>query len=287
MDPEIHTREQYEASLRNRGYAPALINRALAAFDAEQPVTQPLASATAQPTQPMVNSMPNMGGLEQQSMADRFQQQMARTQPQMQAQMQPKVGPDMPQLAQMIGGDAQPPSLEADVQQYYAGAQKAEEDRFAKQREAIQSMYGGPSTSQMLFAMSRALLAPRQFTGFGGTMGKIAGAFGDIDQQRQTAEQKRAEALLALENSYGSRMSDMGGERIKSRIELAKIRADEDEARRKAAAPKIQLDQQGNIREVPATVQRPRTRAEYEALPVGTYYVIPSGPNAGQIVPKT
>lgn len=223
MDPEIHTREQYEASLRNRGYAPALINRALAAFDAEQPVTQPLASATAQPTQPMVNSMPNMGGLEQQSMADRFQQQMARTQPQMQAQMQPKVGPDMPQLAQMIGGDAQPPSLEADVQQYYAGAQKAEEDRFAKQREAIQSMYGGPSTSQMLFAMSRALLAPRQFTGFGGTMGKIAGAFGDIDQQRQTAEQKRAEALLALENSYGSRMSDMGGERIKSRIELAKL----------------------------------------------------------------
>ena len=137
---------------------------------------------------------------------------------------------------------AQPPSLEADVQQYYAGAEKAEADRFAKQREAIQSMYGGPSTSQMLFAMSRALLAPRQFTGFGGTMGKIAGAFGDIDQQQDSAERKRAEALLALENSYGSRMSDMGGERIKSRIDLAKIRADEDEARRKAAEPKYDID---------------------------------------------
>lgn len=256
MSYQNMTQAEYDNALRALG--PEEMAKLVKAFGTKvdgmpaPQVTQPLASAMPTQTQPMVNDMQNTGGLS-----------MATAQP------------------------AQPPSLEADVQQYYAGAEKAEADRFAKQREAIQSMYGGPSTSQMLFALSRALLAPRQFTGFGGTMGKIAGAFGDIDQQQDSAERKRAEALLALENSYGSRMSDMGGERLKSRIELAKIRADEDEARRKAAAPKIQLDQQGNIREVPATVQRPRTRAEYEALPVGTYYVIPSGPNAGQIVPKT
>lgn len=211
MSYQNMTQAQYDEALRALG--PEEMAKLVATFGTRvdgrpaPQVTQPLASAMPTQTQPMVNDMQNTGGLS-----------MATAQP------------------------AQPPSLEADVQQYYAGAQKAEADRFAKQREAIQSMYGGPSTSQMLFALSRALLAPRQFTGFGGTMGKIAGAFGDIDQQQDSAERKRAEALLALENSYGSRMSDMGGERLKSRLELAKIRADEDEARRKAAEPKYDID---------------------------------------------
>jgi hypothetical protein len=285
MGPEIQTREQYEAFLRNKGYAPAMINRALATFDAEQQqqVTQPLAAATTQPTQPMVNGMQNMGGLEQQSMADRFQQQMVRTQPQMQQQMMPPM-PQMPQMPQMA-----PPQgdLSARVQAYEADALRATEDRFARQREAIEKMYGGPSTSDTLFALSRALLAPRQFTGFGGTMGKIAGAFGDISQERQSAERKRAEALLNLESSYGKDTLGLRGANLDREIKLSEYQAKQAEAARKAAEPKIQLDQMGNIREVPATVARPRTRAEYDALPVGTYYVVPDGPKAGQIVPKT
>jgi hypothetical protein len=132
--------------------------------------------------------------------------------------------------------------LSARVQAYEADALRSTEDRFARQREAIEKMYGGPSTSDTLFALSRALLAPRQFTGFGGTMGKIAGAFGDISQERQSAERKRAEALLNLESSYGDKTMGMRGENLDREIKLSEFEAKQAEAVRKAAEPNYRFN---------------------------------------------
>lgn len=133
-------------------------------------------------------------------------------------------------------------SLRARAVAQEASARARAEDRFAKQQEMIQTMYGGPTTSETLFALSRALLAPRQFTGFGGTMGKIAGAFGDIDQQRRAAEQKRAEAQMLLQSSSDDRMAGIEKDSLSSQIELAEIGARYEEALRKAGEAKYDLN---------------------------------------------
>jgi hypothetical protein len=210
MSYQNMTQAQYDEALRALG--PEEMAKLVATFGTRvngmpaPQVTQPLAAAM--PPQPMANNMQNTGGLT-----------MATAQPQ------------MPQ------GD-----LSARVQAYEADALRATEDRFARQREAIEKMYGGPSTSDTLFALSRALLAPRQFTGFGGTMGKIAGAFGDISQERQSAERKRAEALLNLENSYGDKTMGMRGENLDREIKMAEFQAKQEAAARKAAEPKYDID---------------------------------------------
>jgi hypothetical protein len=79
-------------------------------------------------------------------------------------------------------------------------------------------------------------------------------------------------------------MGRMGAtdEEIKSALALQKLKA----AYTKAGQPSIQLDSTGKLREVPKRVHRPKTPAEYAAIPVGEYYVVPSGPDAGTIVPK-
>lgn len=114
-------------------------------------------------------------------------------------------------------------SLRARVAAQEASARARAEDRFAKQQEMIQTMYGGPTTSETLFALSRALLAPRQFTGFGSTLGKISGAFGDIDQQRRAAQQKRAEAQMLLQSSSDDRMEGLEKDSLSNQIKLAEI----------------------------------------------------------------
>jgi hypothetical protein len=46
------------------------------------------------------------------------------------------------------------------------------------------------------------------------------------------------------------------------------------------------LDAKGALREIPNEVHRPKNKAEYEAIPLGEYYVVPSGPDAGKVIPK-
>ena len=133
-------------------------------------------------------------------------------------------------------------SLRARVAEQEASARTRAEDRFAKQQEMIQTMYGGPTTSETLFALSRALLAPRQFTGFGSTLGKISGAFGDIDQQRRAAQQKRAEAQMLLQSSSADRIEGLEKDSLSNQIELAGIGARYEEALRKAGEAKYDLD---------------------------------------------
>ena len=74
--------------------------------------------------------------------------------------------------------------------------------QFESGQQRINEMYAGPSTSSQLFALSRALLAPRRFKGFAGTMQNVSQALGQIGEQRETAAQRRAEALARLQESY-------------------------------------------------------------------------------------
>lgn len=200
-----------------------------------RPVTMPLQPAMPTPTPtgaPTMNTtMPQQGAL------------TAVAQPPMQMPAAPAATGGLGMAAPQPMGDLGP--LQARVAAQEASARTRAEDRFAKQQEMLQTMYGGPTTSETLFALSRALLAPRQFTGFGSTLGKISGAFGDIDQQRRAAQQKRAEAQMLLQSSSDDRMEDLEKDSLSNQIKLAEITA---RYKDRVKPERASVDTLGNIR---------------------------------------
>lgn len=162
----------------------------------------------------------------------------------------------------------------------------AREAQFKAAQDRIAQMYGGPSQSQMLFALSQALLSPRKYSGFAGTMYNVSQALGGIGKAQEDANRKRAEAEFELKQAYDTGASNDELEALKLRYQLVKEANDVAAAQAKANQPTIQLDQLGNIREVPKKVHKPMTKEQYDAIPVGEYYVVPKGPDAGKIVPK-
>lgn len=109
--------------------------------------------------------------------------------------------------------------------------------RFEDSQRRINEMYGGPSTSQSLFALSRALLAPRRYKGFGGTMYNVTQALEGIGQQREAADQKRAEALARLQESYDERMAGTRTDALNAQIKLLEMRGEQEAAAAKARQP--------------------------------------------------
>jgi hypothetical protein len=114
--------------------------------------------------------------------------------------------------------------------------------------------------------------------GFGGVLSNVMPVFQQFEKDKRAAEEARASDMEKL----GLARLGVGDAEIKTALNLQELRA----RYLAAGQPDIQLDQQGNIREVPKTVYRPTTDAEYAALPIGAFYVVPSGPEAGKIIPK-
>jgi hypothetical protein len=96
----------------------------------------------------------------------------------------------------------------------YFGAMEAESTALQKQAANRQKQFeaaeaairekrfGAPTTSEQLFALGAALLAPRRYTGFAGTLDKIAPVFGQMDQLQRSAAAQRADALEKLRREY-------------------------------------------------------------------------------------
>jgi hypothetical protein len=97
-----------------------------------------------------------------------------------------------------LGDQAKLPGLLQSLYQQQMGALTQQEASDRKRFEAgearIRERNRGPSQSEQLFMLSKALLAPRKYTGIGGTIGKISGAFSDIsDAERKAREQRDAQ----------------------------------------------------------------------------------------------
>lgn len=75
-------------------------------------------------------------------------------------------------------------------------------ERFEAAKAVIEDRYRGPTQSEQLFMLSKALLAPRDYRGLGGTIGKISGAFSDISDVERKAREQRTAQLAALQNQY-------------------------------------------------------------------------------------
>ena len=188
-----------------------------------------------------------------------------------------------------LGDQAKLPGL---LQSLYGQQMRAlaqQEDSAKKRFEAgearIKERNQGPTQSEQLFMLSKALLAPRDYRGFAGTVGKISGAFSDISDVERKAREQRDAQLAALQESYAREAAGFGVDRAKTAADLVKTAAPMFKKSTKAPF-RYDLDAKGAVREIPNEVHRPKNRAEYEAIPLGEYYVVPSGPDAGKVIPK-
>lgn len=104
-------------------------------------------------------------------------------------------------------------------------AEQSAKDRFEKGQARIAERNQGPSQSEQLFMLSKALLAPRKYRGFAGTIGKISGALGDISDVESKARQQREAQLAALQDSYAKEVAGFGVDRAKTAADLVKTAA--------------------------------------------------------------
>lgn len=118
------------------------------------------------------------------------------------------------------------------LQSVYAQQQQAEQAREATAKsmydeaaKRIAERNAGMTTSEQLLAISQALLAPRKYRGFAGTLGKLTGAFGNIAQADRKARLSREDELAKLRETYMMGMADRGVSRAKTAADLVKTGA--------------------------------------------------------------
>jgi hypothetical protein len=102
--------------------------------------------------------------------------------------------------------------------------------QFEAGQKRLAEMYGGPSTSQTLFALSQALLSPRPYGGFAGTLYNVSQALGGIQQQRTEADRAREEAQYKLQQQYAQAGSEDELKSLELRYKLLKEQQDTAEA---------------------------------------------------------
>jgi hypothetical protein len=104
-------------------------------------------------------------------------------------------------------------------------AEMSAKARFEEGKARIAERNQGPSQSEQLLMLSKALLAPRKYRGFAGTMGKISGALGDMSDAESKARQQREAQLAALQDSYAKEVAGFGVDRAKTAADLVKTAA--------------------------------------------------------------
>lgn len=144
------------------------------------------------------------------------------------------MGEDVGALSAM--GDIDFSRLKADpgavLQNIYTRQQQAEQARedtakrlYEEAQQRIAERNRGMSQSEKLFAISQALLAPRKFTGIGGTLGKLSGAFGGIASADREARMAREAELEKLRSSYEMGVAERGTRRAQTAADLVRAGA--------------------------------------------------------------
>lgn len=112
---------------------------------------------------------------------------------------------------------------EADIAAADAARQKqakTKKDIFEKgEKEILARRYGAPTTSEQLFALGAALLAPRRYKGFAGTLDKITPVLGQMDKLQSSAEAQRNEARDRLRREYLTGIADADVAAAQARVE--------------------------------------------------------------------
>jgi hypothetical protein len=95
--------------------------------------------------------------------------------------------------------------------------QASQKDLYDRARAAILERRYGPSEAERWYALSAAIGAPMVRPSFGGVMRNVSAAMGDFGKAKREAEMSRADALLALEQSYAGSVSAAKQAELKER----------------------------------------------------------------------
>ena len=160
--------------------------------------------------------------------------------------------------------------LQSDQQAFY--------DLMARQ---LQERRTGPSTSEQLFELSAALARPTTVRGLSGVLNNVMPVLQQQAKATREGAEGRTEALNALQMAQMKIKQGLADQDVDTELALAKLVA------KPAAKPySYQLGADAAIHEIPKDVHRPIDKAGYDAIPFGEYYIVPSGPTAGQVVRK-
>jgi hypothetical protein len=158
---------------------------------------------------------------------------------------------------------------------------RQQQARYDAQAKAIAEKRYGPSFSERMFQLSAALASPTSTRGFGGVMGNVMPVLQAQQKAQREGELSRREALEKLDADRLAQEMGLAKQGVTTSLAMAKIKN-----QRPPAEFGYQLDAFGNVKEVPKKVHRPKNEVEYAAIPIGQYYVVPSGPNAGKVIVK-
>lgn len=198
----------------------------------------------------------------------------------------PEVAAGVSGGVQEAGGglNAQLIELQRDIMSSEERQRAARREQLAQATRMLQERRLGPSREEQLLQLASAFLQPRRYKGFGATLENVLPVLAQQRATEREGRQGREDRLMELQNAYQN--ADMEGETgsLKARRDLLDLAAKIE----KANQPDIQLDDQGRLRTVPKPnqVRRPKSKAEYDAIPAGEPYVVPSGPQAGTVVYK-
>lgn len=131
-------------------------------------------------------------------------------------------------FAQLSDPTKVPGLLQAIYQRQLRAVDKQEagnKARFDAGTALIKERNQGPTQSEQLFMLSKALLAPRKYTGIGGTVGKISGAFSNISEAERKAREQRDAQLAALQNQYMEKSDTFDVDRAKAAADVLKTAA--------------------------------------------------------------
>lgn len=128
-----------------------------------------------------------------------------------------------------LGDQAKLPGLLQSLYQQQMGAltqqEASDKKRFEAGEARIKARNQGPTQSEQLFMLSKALLAPRKYTGIGGTIGKISGAFSDISDAERKAREQRDAQLAQFQDAYMEKSDGYGVKRAQTAADLVKTAA--------------------------------------------------------------
>lgn len=100
--------------------------------------------------------------------------------------------------------------------------EKTMADRYEAAQARIAQQNSGPSQSEMLFALSRALLSPKESKGFKGFVQNMSGAFSGISDQERKAREARDMQLAQLQDNYMKDTAGFGVKRAQTAADLVK-----------------------------------------------------------------
>lgn len=119
---------------------------------------------------------------------------------------------------------ADPTVFQQLLQANYAANQRAEQSAkqlYEEGRKRIMEKYAGPTASERLFALSRAMLSPTKVPGFAGLLGNVTGALSENAKAAREAEQAREEQLFNLQQQYAQGTATRAAALPKTAADLA------------------------------------------------------------------